>query len=149
VSFLSGKLGYVALAPLGITSTSTTVATTVTFAKWSFHPVAPAIKRVAFGMTQQSLARGATSGGNTIAYRTGGGIQSAQVECSGPYNYGQEGLIIGGIYTFHLGIATGIELLVDAQIKDMVPDDDVETAPNFKITAESDSTDNPFTTVVV
>lgn len=134
-------------------TTITTGATAVTFAKWTMHMQTPAIKRIAFGPTQQYLARGATSGGNTTNYRTGGGIQAAQIDCSGPYNVGNEGmlLVIGGIYTFHLGLnATGsVELLVDAQIKDLSVDNDVETAPNLKINAESDSTDNSFTVSVV
>lgn len=151
--FLSGKIGYVSLnLPLGITTGATTTATTVTFAKWSFRPTVPAIKRVFFGQTQQYLARAGTSGGSTTAYRTGGGIGVAQIECSGPLNVGGEGgtLTIGGIYTFHLGLNTtgSVELVVDAQIKDLGVDNDVEGAPDLKISAESDSTDNPFTVSV-
>lgn len=103
-------------------------------------------------MTQQSLARGGTSGGSTTAYRSGGGIGVAQIECSGPYNVLAEGgtLTIGGIYTFHLGLnSTGsVEIVVDAQIKDFSIDNDVEGAPNFNISGESDSTDNSFTVSV-
>jgi hypothetical protein len=75
---------------------------------------------------------------------TGGGFQQivpgvvkGTLTLSGPWDYGNMPLVVNTSYVFHLGLDTGIELVVTAQVSGIEPEDDVEDAARVTVTAES------------
>ncbi len=79
----------------------------------------------------------------TTNFRTGGyqtvvpGVIESTITLSGPWDVGGMPIAINGVYVFHLGLDTGIELVVTAQVSGIEPDDDVEGTPNVSVTATS------------
>jgi hypothetical protein len=75
-----------------------------------------------------------------------GGVISGTVTLSGPWNVGSTPVAANGVYVFHLGLDTGIELVVTAQVTAIDPENDVEGTPQVSVTAESTG---PFTAAIV
>lgn len=65
------------------------------------------------------------------------GVIQGDITLSGPYNVGGMPLAINGVYVFHLGIYTGVEIVVTAQVTNIEPDDDVDGTPQLSVTATS------------
>lgn len=116
MGFLSGKLGY-----------TTINSVSYRFGKWKLRINVPAIKRPTIDSQFQSLADGT-------------GLPNGTLTIDGPYDQGNMPLTAGCVYTFHLGfqLSGSVELLVSAQIEDLIPDNDVENAPNISVSAISD-----------
>ena len=93
------------------------------FGKWKFRMNTPAIKRNNFTSQFQRVVSGVNAGTLNI---------------DGPYDQGNMPFTCGQQYTFLLGLTSGVALTCTAQISDLAPDNDVETAPNVSIVAESD-----------
>lgn len=73
------------------------------------------------------------------------GMNDATIELDGPYDVGGMPLTRGGVYTFHLGISSGIEFVVTARVKTIVPKNDARGKPELRVTAK---TTGPFTPAI-
>lgn len=112
MAFKSGFSGYVLVG-----------STAYTFGKWKLAMKGGTPKTTNF-----------TSGG----YRTlVPGIIEGTITLSGPWNVGSTPLAVNSSYVFHLGLDTGVELVVTAQVSSIEPDNDVEGTPQVSVTAES------------
>lgn len=110
--FLPGTTGYVAIG-----------ATTYAFGKWklAIRGGTPKVTNWSGGGYQQLVA----------------GVVAGTVTVSGAWNVGGMPVAIGALYTFHLGLGTGIELIVNAIVSAIDPENDVEDTPRVSVTAES------------
>ncbi len=113
-AFVSGNEGYVQLG-----------ATRYTFGKWSLAMDFGVKKFNAFGHNFQRTTAGAVAG---------------QITAEGPYNAGNMPLAGNTVYTFHLGFAPGLELLLNARVSNLEYATEIGgTDPSqIKLTAESD-----------
>lgn len=112
MAFLSGTTGYV---KLGSTSYS--------FDKWRMDMKANAPKVTNF-----------TSAGYQVLVA---GVIGGTLTLSGPINSGSMALAMNSVYTFHLGLDTGVELAVSAIVTGLVPENDVNDSPRVTVTAET------------
>lgn len=117
--FLSGTQGYTFIGSVQYK-----------FGKWKLQINVPAIRRNTIFSQFQNLADGT-------------GIPNGKLTLDGPYDQGNMPLTSGCEYIFHLGLqdSQSIELLVNAQIEDLDPDNNCEDAPNISVSAV---TDGPF-----
>ncbi len=112
MAFLSGTTGYVKVG-----------SATYAFGKWKLALKGGAPKVTNFaGLGYQQLV---------------GGVKAGTITLSGAYDQGNMPLQINTTYTFHLGLALGIELALPAQVSDIDVDNDVEDAPRVTVTAQS------------
>lgn len=94
----------------------------------------------AFGKWKSGMKGGAPK---TTNFTTGGfqtvvpGVVESTITLSGPWNVGSMPLAINGVYVFHLGLDTGVELVVTAQVSGIEPENDVEGTPSVSVTATS------------
>jgi hypothetical protein len=65
------------------------------------------------------------------------GVKSATITLSGPYNQGAMAVAVNTSYAWILGMDTGVEITVTAQVTGIDVDDSVEDAPRVNVTAES------------
>lgn len=112
MSFLSGSTGYVKLG-----------STAYAFNKWRLDIKAGSPKVTNF-----------TSGGYQQVVP---GIVAGALSLSGPYNQGSMAVAVNGTYVFHLGMDTGVELSVSAQVTGVTVENDVEGTPMVSVTAET------------
>lgn len=94
----------------------------------------------AFGKWKVGIKGGAPKITN---WKTGGfqkvvpGVVLGDLTLNGPMDAGSMPLAVNTTYTFHLGMDTGIELAVPAQVTGIDVDNDVEDAPRVSVTATS------------
>ncbi|VTR93207.1 unnamed protein product [Gemmata massiliana] len=115
MGYLSGKTGYVQLG-----------STTYSFGKWKLSMKAGTPK----------ITNWTTNGFQAVVP----GVVAATISCSGPWNFGRTPVTLNSVYAFHLGLDTGVELVVNAQVSAIEPENDVEGTPAVSITAESTGT---------
>jgi hypothetical protein len=72
------------------------------------------------------------------------GRKGGTIALSGPYDGGLP-LAAGEEYEFHLGLAAGLFLVVNARVEEIVPSNDADDAPKIDVTAQ---TNGPFTAAV-
>lgn len=112
MAFYSGTVGYVVLG-----------STTYSFGKWKLAIKAGAPKTTNY-----------TSGGFQSVVP---GVVQGDITVSGPWNVGSTPVAINGVYVFHLGLNTGVELVCTAQVTGIDPENDVEDTPKVSVTATS------------
>jgi hypothetical protein len=110
--FLSGTTGYVKVGVI-----------TYRFGKWKITIKAGTPKVTNF----------AGSGYQQIVP----GVVMATITLSGAYDSGNMPLAANSVYAFHLGMDTGVELAIPAQVSGIEADNDVEGTPTVSVTAES------------
>ncbi|HEY1191121.1 MAG TPA: hypothetical protein VGE74_26035 [Gemmata sp.] len=63
------------------------------------------------------------------------GVIEGTITLSGPWDVGNMPIGVNGVYPFHLGLDTGVELVVTAQVSGIDADNDVEGTPSVSVTA--------------
>lgn len=115
MAYLSGATGFVKLG-----------ATAYPFGKW----------KVSMKAGTPKVTNWTTSGFQALV----AGIISATLTASGAINNGSTAITVGQSYVFHLGMDTGVEVSFTAIVSALEPENDVEDAARFSITAESTGT---------
>jgi hypothetical protein len=73
------------------------------------------------------------------------GIDDGSLRLTGPWDVGNMPLQRGTVYTFHLGVMTGFEFVINARVKTITPSQKVRGKAEIEVTAK---TTGPFVAAV-